>query len=413
MIYDVIIVGSGISGLNTAHQLKKKSPKLKILMLEKESRIGGRIQSINLHQNMNYEAGAIRFYPQHKKLLKLLGEFKLTKKDFYKIPNDFPRKYAFTQKKYQKFTESELDLYQELLNPSNIEKIPTNQRLKVSLEEYATNVLGKAKLEYLKVINAFPHIFQTSMKYGLELLDRDFIKVKEFYILKTLTLTDFLYLMLEQLEQNNLDLHLSEEFISYTQKNSQILEIQSNLKKYETKNLVLALPTLALQKLKVLPTNLVKSTIPVPLCRMFAIYPANNYWYDDITATYSNENIQRIYLKGSRLIQIAYSSADQAKFWKDLSKNQMKLKKELQIELQRMFPKKTISNPEYLRTHYWDSGVHLWKKNKKGNEITETIIKPLKNKNLYICNEAYSKCQRWMEGAVEMSERVADLIIST
>ena len=55
MIYDVIIVGSGISGLNTAHQLKKKSPNLKILMLEKEPRIGGRIQSINLHQNMNYE----------------------------------------------------------------------------------------------------------------------------------------------------------------------------------------------------------------------------------------------------------------------------------------------------------------------------------------------------------------------
>ena len=164
--------------------------------------------------------------------------------------------------------------------------------------------MGKDKLEYLKVINAFPHIFQTSMEYGLTLLERDFVKVKEFYILKTLTLTDFLYLMLEKMQKNKLELHLSEEFKSYHIKSKNTYEIKTNLHTYLTKNLVIALPPLALQKIKKNPSKLTQSAFPVPLCRMFAIYPADNYWHEDILPTYTNENVQRIYLKGSRLIQI-------------------------------------------------------------------------------------------------------------
>ena len=412
-MYDFIIVGSGISGLNTVYQLQKKKSNLKILMLEKDSKIGGRIQSVNLPQSMSYESGAIRFYPQHRNLLKLFREFKLTKKDFIKIPNDFPRDYVLTQKKFQKFKESESDLYKILLDTKNINSIPANQKMSITLEDYSKNILGKDKLEYLKVLNAFPHIFQTSMLYGLELLERDFMKVKEFYILKTLTLTDFLHLMLEKMEKNNLELHLSEEFLSYSEKkSSQLYQVKTNINTYLTKNIVFALPPVALKTIKQIPITLVNSAFPVPLCRMFAIYPANNYWYQDIKATYTNENIQRIYLKGSRLIQISYSSANKAEFWHKISKDQIKLKKELQKELKKIFPTKEITHPEYLKTHFWEGGVNIWKVRRDGNKITEKIIRPFSNKNIFVTNEAYSKNQRWMEGAVEMSHRVVELILN-
>ena len=39
MIYDTIIVGSGLSGLNSALKLKNKN----ILLLEKNNRLGGRV----------------------------------------------------------------------------------------------------------------------------------------------------------------------------------------------------------------------------------------------------------------------------------------------------------------------------------------------------------------------------------
>ena len=43
MIYDIVIIGSGISGLNLCDKLNKKE---KILLLEKDNNIGGRIQTI-------------------------------------------------------------------------------------------------------------------------------------------------------------------------------------------------------------------------------------------------------------------------------------------------------------------------------------------------------------------------------
>ena len=45
--YDIIIVGGGISGLYTMYNFKIKYPKLKVLLLEKEDRFGGRIYTFN------------------------------------------------------------------------------------------------------------------------------------------------------------------------------------------------------------------------------------------------------------------------------------------------------------------------------------------------------------------------------
>ena len=44
-IYDVIIIGSGISGLATVHFLQKMRPDLRVLLLEKSERAGGAIKS--------------------------------------------------------------------------------------------------------------------------------------------------------------------------------------------------------------------------------------------------------------------------------------------------------------------------------------------------------------------------------
>lgn len=413
--YDFVIVGAGLAGLNSAYQIFKKKPKAKILLLEKNETIGGRIKSVNLHHQHNYEAGAIRFYPSHTHLLKLLREFKQTRKDFYVIPQDMKINYALTHKKYQKYKETDMELYKILLDKKNIESVPEKERLQITLSQYSDKIIGKGKTEYLKVLNAFSHIFDTSMKYGLHLLDRDFVKVPEYYILKNMTLTDLLYQMLDTMK---LDLHLSEELVSYQVRNPRKkngianVEVKTNLGSYLTNNLILAIPPKPLRKLKILPSRLVNSVFGVPLCRMFAIYPEHNYWYHDIDATYTNEKVQRIYLKGTRLVQIAYSSGETAGYWENLSHSLPEQKKQLQKQLKKMYPKKIIGNPEWLATHYWDVGVNIWKPRVEGNKVTEEIIHPDSNIPVYVANEAYSKQQRWMEGSMEMSHRVVNLIFS-
>ena len=47
-IYDVVIIGAGISGSNAAYTLKKHCQSLKILIVEAKDRVGGRTLTVDL-----------------------------------------------------------------------------------------------------------------------------------------------------------------------------------------------------------------------------------------------------------------------------------------------------------------------------------------------------------------------------
>lgn len=47
-LYDVVIIGAGISGLTAAYNLKKKFKNIKILILEAKDRVGGRTKTIEM-----------------------------------------------------------------------------------------------------------------------------------------------------------------------------------------------------------------------------------------------------------------------------------------------------------------------------------------------------------------------------
>ena len=73
--YDYMIIGGGLAGLYTAYKLNQREPKAKLLILERNRAMGGRIDTIH-----NLEAGAGRFHDQHKLLLALINELGLTSK---------------------------------------------------------------------------------------------------------------------------------------------------------------------------------------------------------------------------------------------------------------------------------------------------------------------------------------------
>ena len=91
MLYDYVIIGGGISGLYIYLQLlnNTKTKNKKILLLEKNPHLGGRIYTDKVtveRKNYFFEAGAGRFGDNHKHLIKLLKKLKLYK-NRYKIPN--------------------------------------------------------------------------------------------------------------------------------------------------------------------------------------------------------------------------------------------------------------------------------------------------------------------------------------
>ena len=79
MFYDIIIIGGGIAGLYTLYKLSKKYPDYKILLIEKEKKLGGRVSTYK-DQYMTLEEGAGRFSDNHVLFIDLLNELGLNYK---------------------------------------------------------------------------------------------------------------------------------------------------------------------------------------------------------------------------------------------------------------------------------------------------------------------------------------------
>ena len=76
-VYDVIIAGAGLSGLCTAHFLKKFDPELNIMLLEKTSRAGGAVKSM-MKDGFLAEWGPHGFLDNSKESGELLNDLDLT-----------------------------------------------------------------------------------------------------------------------------------------------------------------------------------------------------------------------------------------------------------------------------------------------------------------------------------------------
>jgi monoamine oxidase len=63
-----------------------------------------------------------------------------------------------------------------------------------------------------------------------------------------------------------------------------------------------------------------------------------------------------------------------------------------------------IPKPMDTMVYYWSCGVGYWGIGADSEEISQKMIKPFQEDEIYICGEHYSeKNQQWMEGALETS----------
>jgi monoamine oxidase len=430
MIYDIIIIGGGISGLYSAYKLLKKNNKLRVLVLEKWGNLGGRIQSFKGNINnteYQFEEGAGRFNENHKLLIQLIKDLGL-EKDIIKIDSSIkfvPSGNSYKRPEIKKFIdELQFTYINKVINfykkfdIKNLDKVKT-----YTFSEYASTILDKDELKF--IIDSFGYYKElVSMNAfdAIKLIDEEMNPELEFYTLISGMSSIIMNLKKKIIKfggkirinqnVNNINYDIKTNLFNISIISSDVI---TKNKIYKSKNCILAIPKPDLLQFNILNNDsnikkMLHSVDIASLCRVYTIFDKKDIWFKNIETITTNNKIRLIIPidKDKGLIMISYSDSKFADYWNNLDE------KELMIQLKKNI-KKTfhieISNPIFTKKCYWDMGFAYWKKNKNSSIISKKILQPYNEIPLFICGENYSSNQGWIEGGLETSNLVIDKIM--
>lgn len=423
MIYDYVIVGGGISGLNTGVELLKKNPNLKVLIVEKNpSRTGGRVFTDKFKVGKTeyaLDAGAGRFSDTHKRVLSLISRYSLDSKvlklakgsNFVKT-----RKYS----KNVKFTDSN-SIIHELIRRVELMTREEKELIKeITFKELAAKLFNRETANFLE--NGYPYYSEISIINAFSAVrafKKDLNSRKNFYILLG---------GLSQITDN-----LTQEYLKlggrlvYGYTVSNVVRNKADLFtlfprntdsiKKRCRNIVFTMPKNVLEKISILDSlkSQLESLQCKPLYRIYAIYPKDKatgkVWWHDIPRTITDSVIKYIIPinPNDGSIMISYTDGPNAQYWHSVPDN--KLVSLLHKEVKRCYPDiGEIPQPQVIKKYYWSIGACYYRKKTNPTKLQKEMINPLNG--VYICGDSFSSHQAWMEGALETSENVIKSIFS-
>ena len=398
--YDIVIVGGGISGLFLAYKLSDTN--LEILLLEKDKNLGGRVHS-SKDGDIQYEAGAARFNEKHEKLISLIHELNL-EENMISLSNRIDIKTRDYKTEYPLNSSYLFDMLMD--EYSNYDK---SHLVKITFYQLLIDMFDSETASYIKDSFGYDAEFlHLNAHAAITMYKDDLLDNTEYFALKG---------GLSQI-MNKMESSLKRKINVTILKNNELKQIfddkiVTSIDTYKYNNLVLAIPQYNLKKLDEFKGfKLLDSVKPIELLRIYATYPVNNGmpWFKDIKRTTTNSYIRHIipidYSKG--LIMISYTDSLNAQLLANLhSVGEEKLMEEIHKEIKRLFElPEEPPKPKKVYFHNWNdaySGLHVWKPGNDIDELYPKILQPDPKKNIFICGEAYSKKQGWMEGALETS----------
>jgi len=440
-VYDLVIVGGGISGIYTLYKLSKTFSHLKILLLESGERYGGRIYSYKETidgEEYIMDLGAGRLGHHHKLINNLINELGLKPK-IIDIPNTKTYIEVSENNKVHDKTHFKdtimTKLYKFFLSPL-VSKLGKSVLQKFYLSELIKKYVSlvffqkvESVFEYSSDLNEFnaydaieyfKHDYNNKSKFftllgGLEQIIEnmlDLIKKTKSYKSKNITL---------------LNLSSVENIITKNNNNNNLFKIvinnysKSKVYNVYSKYVICALPKQSLEKFDLFKPILrdLNSINSINLLRIFEIYNKTNgeVWFKNIEKTITNSEVQFVIPinPNNGLIMSSYSDCANARVWNLLraKKGIQFVKNKLNIKLNQLFSIYNIKVPpsKYIKMYFWDAGVACWKKNVDSDYLSSKLLNPLPN--VFIVGENYSKYQAWCEGALMTSENCISKLTNT
>lgn len=401
-MYDFIIIGSGISGLYLSNLLINKYNNSKIIILEKNKKLGGRISTSKIKKNnqiFQFEEGAGRFSNSHTYLWNLIEKYNLTP---IKIPNTSE---YISKKSYP-------DNYKKLSIKNSIKKIKKlnkNYLINHTFEQALVKFFNQNEINYL--INSFGYDseFKTYSAYDtIRLFEQENYYNNNYYILKE-GLSSIIENLKKELIKSGVIIKTNYIIQDIYKENNEFVIVNNKNLKIISNNIIFATPPYSIIQYPFVYNNFYKylSLInPIPLIRIFI--KVNKELMEKINSKIiTDTNIRMILLinKEKNIIQV-YCDGNTANFWYEKYLNNT-LKESLIKNLQEIFNIKV--NLDILDVVYWSSGINSFKLGVDSKKLYNKIINPMKN--IYFSNESYSLRQGWIEGSLKMINDVYKKIV--
>lgn len=397
--YDIIIIGSGMSGLYSAYNIKNMSPNTSFLILEKYKKnwIGGRTSNDTFYGSEIVTGAGIGRKSKDKLLYNLLNKFGL-------------KTYTYTVHPYYANNIGPVDITEIMYYLRREYKNYKNKN--ETFKQFATNILGKEL--YNKFIHSAGYtdyenedIYETLYYYGLE---DNKCCWKAFYVpWKELVLSLYEYIGQEHFKFSNKVISIQK----IQEEPCQFLITTENGANYTCNKVILGSTIDTIRKL--IPKPIYNDIEGQPFLRLYAKFTKQSipYLKEYIKGfTFLYGPLQRIIPMDpdNGVYMIAYNDNNNTLALKDYLKNteENRYFYERLIEKSLGIPNNSI-HIIAIKDYYWPIGTHYYKPlNRQLYSSREEFIYKVQHpeKGLLVVGEAVSRNQGWTEGALESVKAV-------
>ncbi|HWD27897.1 MAG TPA: NAD(P)/FAD-dependent oxidoreductase [Rhizomicrobium sp.] len=458
---DVAIVGGGVSGVYAAWRLAQAKPQLRIRLFEASARIGGRLHSVAFPQapHLVAELGGMRFLEAHRHVSGLVRALGLPAR-LYPIDEPFDRvmlrgvnasradvdagRARFPYRVPDKDQTPTADFFTRAVEKSvpgashmtAADWLKARPRYRGLADVGNRDVLlrGMTKEELALVEDGSGYSDWIDGETGLDEMDYFFVHDDESKPFSTIA-GGYQQLPLTLAKQAGAAIATDATLMSLDPgaggtTRLTVCDANGRRTSLTAARVILALPRRALECIADFPerarfANLVASVTPIPACKSLLLYK-RPWWRDrGIVDGRSVTDLpaRQFYALGaepSRLpnedtngygVLMAYSDTRFVPGWRALAKTgDAALMREVHREATRVLGP-TGLRPLAVRFQDWSAdpfggGWHYYARGHDGLADSAAMLKPLPDRELYVCGEAYSLAQGWVEGALERAEAV-------
>lgn len=402
--FDIIIVGSGMSGLYSAYNIKKYSPKTSFLILEKHKKqwIGGRTSNETFYGTEIVTGAGIGRKDTNPLLIKLMKELNIEYSEFKSIMN-----------------------YSKLFTPIDIVKVIDKLKIQYkkhpelhnkTFKEFFIKIFGIDLYKQFLVSAGYTDyenadIYETLYNYGMDDNKGGWTALH----IPWKKMVDKLYQVIGK-EHFKFSSDVTE--IRKTQNNPCLFEVKTENNQVYYSNKVIVATTISGIK-KLVPgasdkNSLYQQIHGQPFLRLYAKFDKKSTEimkkyvpYYTIVPGPLQKLISMSSDKG--VYMIAYSDNESAKILKDYLTNTPENRK-LYCEL----IEKSLGIPDgslkiiAIKDFYWPIGTHYYEPLKNNFKNRDEFLHEAQNpeKGILVLGEALSTYQGWTEGALESVENV-------